>query len=155
MTYYVGANQVGILLRIMDKCSDRRDPSRDTRDALPEDDWRARIEVSLLAEGGEVGVPAALGVDTLNDLIGFRFRDIRKPMFEFFVPTFDGDGTGVISGLGTKVSEFEAFRRGGATALIACTGRCTKLRYKRIFLRMGICTLTRWARKVSLSPTLT
>ncbi|MBO9395826.1 hypothetical protein J7400_03975 [Shimia sp. R9_2] len=84
---------------------------------MPEEDWRARIEVSLLAEDKTTGVPAALGVDTLRDLIGFRFRDIRKPMFEFFVPTFDGDGTAAIPGLGTKVSEYEAFRRGGVYGL--------------------------------------
>lgn len=117
MTYYVGSNQSGVLLRIMDKCSDGRDPSKNTRVALPEEDWRARIEVSLLAEDKTIGVPAALGVDTLKDLIGFRFRDIRKPMFEFFVPTFNGNGTTAISELGTNVSEYEAFRRAGVYGL--------------------------------------
>ncbi len=117
MTYYVGSNQESVLLRVMDKRSDRRDPSRTSRDELPEKEWRARIEVSLLGAHGVVGVPEALGVGTVRDLVGFKFREVRKLVFEFYVPTFDGDGDVPISGLRTSVTELEAFRRGGVYGL--------------------------------------
>lgn len=117
MTYYVGSSDESVYLRIMDKTSDRRDLDKSIAFKLHEREWRARIEVCLLGEKDLVGAPGALGLHSLRDLFGFKFREIRKPMFEFYLPTFDGDGTDTFLELGTKVSELEVFRRGGVYGL--------------------------------------
>ncbi|WP_146227694.1 hypothetical protein [Pelagimonas varians] len=117
MTYYVGSNQQSVLLRIMDKTSDRRDPGKSVAGKLPENHWRARIEVSLLEENGLFGIPRALGIHSLQDLFRYKFREIRKLIFEFYLPTFEGDGTAKFHEIGTGVFELETFRRGGVYGL--------------------------------------
>lgn len=118
VTSYIGSHQSeGLLVRIMDKTSDQREAETGKALALPEKQRRTRIEVSMVGEDGMVGIPTAVGLATISDLYEFDFQRLRKPMFEFFLPTFDGDGRGSVPVPGSNVTESAVFSRSGVYGL--------------------------------------
>ena len=86
-TSYIGGRDFPVMIRVMDKRTDKRDPISDKVTDLPAQDWRSRIEVTLKAERNEVGGHGAVDLHVLSDLYGYKFRSIRKTFFEFFLPT--------------------------------------------------------------------
>ena len=86
-TFYIGKKDSAVMLRVMDKTTDRRDPRRVTAVDLPPAEFRSRIEVAFIKKANEFGGPAAIGLETLKDLVGYPFKSIRKLVFEFFYPT--------------------------------------------------------------------
>jgi hypothetical protein len=73
-TAYIGAKDFAVMLRTMHKTTDRRDPNRDHVMALPEAEWRSRVEVALLREHmDELGGAGAVDLNTVKDLYGYRF----------------------------------------------------------------------------------
>ena len=68
-------------------------------------------------EDGEMGVPAALGLETPDDLYGFEFQTIRRKIFDFYLQTIglnkDLDG----EGHEPNATELEIFSRTGVYGL--------------------------------------
>ncbi|MEN3974295.1 hypothetical protein [Emcibacter sp. SYSU 3D8] len=88
-TVYFGKEGAPVTWRIMDKTTDDRKGVKAM--ALMQDKKRARIEVTL----GDATV-AAMGLETLDDLKSPFFTKLRKPYFEFRLPTFDEvEGKGI------------------------------------------------------------
>lgn len=116
-TSYVGAENFPVMLRVMDKTTDRRDPTDDKALNLPSSQMRSRVEVTLKEERDGYDCLSAVGLTNLADLYGYKFQEIRKTFFEFFLPTF-GDGTGVNSlPFGIAASERDIFTRSGVYGL--------------------------------------
>lgn len=90
-TLYFGPKAGFASYRIMDKVTDRRDPSKGTVDQLPLKERRARIEITLRKEVSGAGQDRELwdrfGLEVAQDLYGFPFKDLRKKAFEFYLPT--------------------------------------------------------------------
>lgn len=116
-TSYIGAKEFPVMLRVMDKRTDRRDPNAGSVVNLPSDQWRSRVEVTLRTETGTVGVPAALGLATIADLKGFDFKDLRKLVFEFFLPTFSREDPLSELPFSVNVTEEDVFARSGVYGL--------------------------------------
>ncbi len=116
-TFYIGEKGSAVMLRVMDKTTDKRDPVRNTADDLSPADRRSRIEVTLLKNIGEVGGPAAVELETLKDLFGYTFQPMRKLVFEFFHPTVNsGDETGDLP-FPVNINELDVFKRSGVYGL--------------------------------------
>ncbi|MDE4139979.1 hypothetical protein [Phaeobacter gallaeciensis] len=117
-TAYIGAREEVVSLRSMDKITDRRDPEAGTAVPLRLKDCRARLEVTLKGEPGEVGGHGALGMERVADLYGFDFqKELRKLVFEFFLPTFGAPCETASLGFPVKASEVEVFKRSGVYGL--------------------------------------
>ncbi|APE42448.1 hypothetical protein BOO69_02705 [Sulfitobacter alexandrii] len=116
-TSYIGAKEFPVMLRVMDKRTDRRDPNAGSVVNLPSDQWRSRVEVTLRTETGTVGVPAALGLATIANLKGFDFKDLRKLVFEFFLPTFSPEDPLGELPFSVNLTEEDVFARSGVYGL--------------------------------------
>ena len=116
-TFYIGKKESAVMLRVMDKTTDQRDPNRRTALDLPPAECRSRIEVAFMKKADEVGGPAAVGLETLNDLVGYKFKSIRKLVFEFFHPsTNSGDELADLP-FPVNVTELDVFRLSGVYGL--------------------------------------
>ena len=114
-TFYVGAKDSGLLMmRVMDKIIDRQ--KRDgTCDLLEPHECRSRIEVELRRE-----ILQDLGLDTVDDLYGFKFGKLRANLFDFAIPTFAFDERKVLAaGLpaARRKLELTVFERSGILGL--------------------------------------
>lgn len=117
-TAYIGAREGVISLRSMNKITDRRDPEAGTVLPLRLKDCRARLEVTLQGEFGQVGGHGAIGLERVADLYGFDFqKELRKLVFEFFLPTFGAPCETASLGFPVKASEVEVFKRSGVYGL--------------------------------------
>ncbi|MDU8946340.1 hypothetical protein [Ovoidimarina sediminis] len=116
LTSYIGAKEAPIMLRIMDKISDRRDPEKKCSVPLEAEHKRSRIEVSLKGDWDKIGGAGAVGLQTIGDLYGYDFKQHRKPLFEFFLPTVDLAASGRLPPP-ASLSEMEAFQRTGVYGL--------------------------------------
>lgn len=88
-TRYFGERGCGRMIRVQDKISDAKNPDRDGGDGEPlsQSEKRARIEVELLPP-----FDGSLKISELDDLRRFKFQDLRKRYFNFWLPTFDSSG---------------------------------------------------------------
>lgn len=116
-TFYIGKKDSSVMLRIMDKTTDQRDPILGTAIDLLPAECRSRIEVTLLKRAGEVGGPAAVGLETLEDLVGYPFKSIRKLVFEFFHPTTNSVDELADLPFPVNVTELDVFKRSGVYGL--------------------------------------
>lgn len=82
-TVYFGSEKSACLWRIMDKVVDQQNRQTGTSKALDDHEKRARIEVSL-----GVAEIRRLGITSLDDLRRFRFTNLQKEFFAFYLPTF-------------------------------------------------------------------
>lgn len=115
---YIGAKESPIMLRIMDKISDRRDPDKKCSVPLEDADRRSRIEITLKGGWDESGGAGAVGLQHVGDLYGFDFKKYRKPFFEFFLPTIDLENSGRLpEPAPTSLTEPEIFQRTGVYGL--------------------------------------
>ena len=105
------------MLRVMDKTTDRRHPDKEDVEQLPEQERRSRVEVTLQSDGDNVGGAAAVGVETIEDLFSFQFQKIRKPIFEFFLPTFNAGDEMADLPFSVKVTERKVFEHSGVYGL--------------------------------------
>jgi hypothetical protein len=83
-TFYVGRQNGHVSWRVMEKTIDNQNIAADTRDELPANEHRARIEVTL--DRQEL---IDLGVDFIHGLQGFNFAKLQGRYFQFMVPTFE------------------------------------------------------------------
>ena len=116
-TSYVGARDFPVMLRVMDKTTDQRDPRIGQAAQLAPEEWRARIEVTVTDFQDEYDSLSVLELNRLKDLYGYRFAKVRKPFFDFFLPTF-----GTVSGAAglpfpAQVTEQSVFERSGVYGL--------------------------------------
>jgi hypothetical protein len=81
-TVYFGRQGGSAAWRVMDKILDRQNPTAGTRDELPPEKRRTRIEITLQQDELE-----KLGIRSLEDLATFPFTRLAKPYFRFFLPT--------------------------------------------------------------------
>ena len=116
-TSYIGAKEFPVMLRVMDKTTDQRNPDEDNVVDLEEKDRRSRVEVTLQSDGENVGGAAAVGIETIGDLFSFGFQGIRKPIFEFFLPTFNAEDEMAVLPFPVKVTEHKVFERSGVYGL--------------------------------------
>ncbi len=116
-TYWVGARDFLVALRSMDKITDRRDPKTGDAIQLAPDDCRARLEVTLQGTSDIVGGHGAVDLTTVGDLFGFKFQGIRKPLFEFFLPTLGAPCETDSLPFPVQVTEQEVFKRSGVYGL--------------------------------------
>lgn len=117
-TGYIGTKGGVVELKTMDKVTDQRNPEAGTYRALPLHERRARTEVTLQGAPDEIGGQGAIGMKSVADLYGFNFqKEIRKLVFEFFLPTFGETCETRTLGFPVKVSEQEVFRRSGVYGL--------------------------------------
>jgi len=116
-THWIGARDSIVLLRSMDKITDRRDPETDEAVTLSPEDCRARLEVTLQGAPDRVGGHGAVNMKTVGDLYGFKFEGIRKPFFEFFLPTLGSASDTESLPFPARVTEQEVFRRSGVYGL--------------------------------------
>ena len=116
-TSYIGEKNCPVMLRVMDKTTDRRHPDKEDVEQLPEQERRSRVEVTLQSDGDNVGGAAAVGVETIEDLFSFQFQKIRKPIFEFFLPTFNTGDEMADLPFSVKVTERGVFERSGVYGL--------------------------------------
>jgi hypothetical protein len=116
-TFYIGQKESAVMLRVMNKTTDQRDPNRGTAVDLPPAECRSRIEVTFMKKADEVGGPAAVDLETLKDLVGYSFKSIRKLVFEFFHPT-----TNIVDEMAdlpfpVNVTELDVFKLSGVYGL--------------------------------------
>lgn len=117
-TYYVGPKDGPVLVRIMNKEADERDPSTGSFRGLPDEEKRARIEVTIFNRHEKLGQGVPLErFDRVDDLYKFKFQTLRPKVFEFFLPTIRSKGSDIDLGLRGHVHEEEVFRRGGVYGL--------------------------------------
>ena len=89
-TYYLGKRKDGpVMWRLMDKAIDQQNRRAGTQKMLTEKERRTRIEVAL--KGPEL---RRIGIETLEDLLRFKFESLQMAYFRFFVPTFEHAGGG-------------------------------------------------------------
>ena len=117
VTSWIGAKDFHVMLRTMDKVTDRRDPARDTFSVLSMAERRARVEVTLQGKADEVGGHGAVGLETLGDLAVFPFKSIRRPFFEFYLATIGDQCDGTSLGIKLRANEQEIFCRSGVYGL--------------------------------------
>lgn len=83
-TYYVGERDSSrAFWRIQNKVIDKQNKAAGTRDELPDDMKRVRIEVTL----GEAGC-REVGLDHFEDLGTAKITRLQKSFFQFMKPTF-------------------------------------------------------------------
>ncbi|MBW0365845.1 hypothetical protein KXJ81_06250 [Ensifer adhaerens] len=83
-TYYVGErDDKRALWRIQNKVLDKQNVAAGTRDELPDDKKRIRIEVTLGQEGCR-----EIGLENFNDLETLMITRLQKGFFQFRKPTF-------------------------------------------------------------------
>lgn len=152
-TSYIGARDFPVMLRVMDKTTDRRDPASGSVVALDPEHWRARIEVTL-REDEEYNGPYGAGLDTLRDLYGYNFRDIRTAFFEFFLPTLGEPCETKSLPFSSKVTESTVFERSGVYGLDRlhrAVSEINMIRYKRRDIGDRPMTLGKKGRLVSFT----
>lgn len=108
-TLYFGREGGPVMIRIEHKTTDKRDPTKATVVSL-DGDSRARIEVRLQGQ-----VLEQLGLQVLDDVLGYRFETLQKSFFSFSLPTVP------VSGVGSErldelfgAKRIEIFRNSGA-----------------------------------------
>ena len=116
-TSWIGPKDFHVMLRTMDKVTDKRDPASDTFMDLSMEERRARVEVTLRGKADEIGGHGAVGLETLGDLAGFPFKSIRRPFFEFYLATIGDQCDGTSLGIKLRANEQEIFRRSGVYGL--------------------------------------
>lgn len=82
-TFYVGRQHGRAQWKVMDKLLDRQNLASGTRVELPEEERRARVEVTLNSDELR-----ELGIRTLESLRQFRFATLQGRYFQFMLPTF-------------------------------------------------------------------
>lgn len=83
-TYYVGErDSPRAFWRVQNKVLDKQNPSAGTRDELPENRKRIRIEVTLGADGCR-----EIGLKNFSDLETLPLTRLQKGYFQFMMPTF-------------------------------------------------------------------
>lgn len=116
-TSWIGPKDFHVMLRTMDKVTDKRDPHSSTYRELPMSERRARLEVTLQGKIDENGGQGAVGLEYLADLKRFQFKSLRRAVFEFFLPTFGEHCDGETIGVSLRANEEEVFRRSGVYGL--------------------------------------
>lgn len=102
----------------MNKETDERDPSTGLFRDLPDEEKRARIEVTIFNKHERLGQGVPLErFDRVDDLYKFEFQTLRPKVFEFFLPTIRSKGSDIDLGLRGHVDEEQVFRRGGVYGL--------------------------------------
>lgn len=87
-TVYFGRKNKEVMIRLMDKTTDRR--SDQNAIALDHIDQRSRIEITFLKreeDRGTRGVLSAIGLNEPYDLYKADFEGLRKLAFDFYIPT--------------------------------------------------------------------
>ena len=128
-TFYVGADDAPVMLRLQDKTADSHGAGKG-RVLLADADRRSRIEVrAWLPRPDEAGLLASRGLaeitghktgwrcplETLEDLRDAKFEALRKPFFDFAIPTVPAvEGT---KGLEPDQGQWEVFSRSGVFGL--------------------------------------
>lgn len=82
-TYYAGAKGTRSSWRTMIKLLDKQNIATGTREVLPEEKKRVRIEVTI--DKNELD---EMGIRTIEDLAGFKFQRFHGRYFKFVLPTF-------------------------------------------------------------------
>jgi hypothetical protein len=82
-TYYVGAKGTRSSWRTMIKLLDKQNIATGTREVLPEEKKRVRIEVTI--DKNELD---EMGILTIKDLARFKFQRFHGRYFKFVLPTF-------------------------------------------------------------------
>ncbi len=82
-TYYAGAEGSRSAWRTMIKLLDKQNIATGTREILPEEKKRVRIEVTV--DKNELD---EMGIRTIKDLAGFKFQRFHGRYFKFVLPTF-------------------------------------------------------------------
>ncbi|RUU61047.1 hypothetical protein [Mesorhizobium sp. M2C.T.Ca.TU.002.02.1.1] len=82
-TYYAGAEGSRCAWRTMIKLLDRQNIATGTREVLPEEERRVRIEITV--DKGELD---EMGIRTIEDLASFKFQRFQGRYFKFVLPTF-------------------------------------------------------------------
>jgi len=116
-TFYIGKKGSPVMLRVMDKTNDQRDPNLGTAVNLAPAECRSRIEVTFMKKPDEVGGPAAVELETLSDLVEYPLKTIRKLVFEFFYPTTNSDDELAHLSFPVNVTELDVFRLSGVYGL--------------------------------------
>lgn len=117
-TYYVGPKEGAVLIRVMNKETNRRDNAAGSFDPLDEEEKRARLEVTIKNNQPTLGKLMDLGPSQrVENLYAFDFQRLRPKVFEFFLPTLQAEGNELDLGLKGHVREQEAFEKGGVYAL--------------------------------------
>ena len=116
-TSWIGKKDHPVMLRIMDKVTDQRNPSTNTHLDLSPDLHRSRVEVTLQGDIGTLGAHGALNFITVSDLYGHKFQDIRPPIFAFYLPTIGSTCDTTSLPFPTKVREIEVFKLSGTYGL--------------------------------------
>lgn len=116
-TSYIGEKNSAIMLRVMDKTTDQRDPILGTAIDLPPAECRSRLEVTFIKNADEVGGPAAVGLEALKDLFGYPFKPIRRLVFEFFHPTINSVDEMEHLPFPVNFTELDVFRLSGVYGL--------------------------------------
>jgi hypothetical protein len=116
-TGYIGPRKGLVMLRTMDKITDRRDPLKGTFVTLPLERQRSRLEVTLTGAADECGGHGAVHLNTIGALYRHSFKELRKPFFDFFLPSFGK--TCATKELDVKVTSTEqkVFARSGVYGL--------------------------------------
>jgi len=87
-TVYFGEKNKEVMIRLMDKTTDRR--SGQNAIDLEHIDQRSRIEITFLKreeDRGTRGVLSAIGLNEPYDLYNANFEKLRKLAFDFYIPT--------------------------------------------------------------------
>ena len=71
----------------------------------------------MLKNADETGGPAAVGLETLQDLRGYSFRELRKLVFEFFYPTINSADEIRDLPFTVNITELNVFKRSGVYGL--------------------------------------
>lgn len=87
-TYYAGAEGSRSSWRTMIKLLDKQNIATGTREVLPDDRQRVRIEVTV--DQGEL---EGMGIRTIQDLASFKFQRFQGRYFRFALPTFPDTST--------------------------------------------------------------
>lgn len=110
-TTYFGARGGNVSWRLMDKITDRRRSSLDF-ERLPPERHRARIEVTLQRE-----ILEQLGLRTLADLRSYDFSRLKRPFFEFYLPTMEDPGDSDVHRRHAEM-RWRTFARAGVYGLV-------------------------------------
>jgi len=82
-TYYAGAKGTRSSWRTMIKLLDKQNIATGTREVLPEEKKRVRVEVTINED--EL---TEMGIRTIRDLASFKFQRFQGSYFTFVLPTF-------------------------------------------------------------------
>ncbi|WP_193337170.1 hypothetical protein [Devosia beringensis] len=131
-TYYVGAEESSVQWSVMDKVKDKQNIGAGTFVALPEVDWRTRIEVTFKEEALR-----KVGVNTLGDLPEMDFARLQRKFFNFKLATFEARPPGRLKAISDAIELLRAkkFLVGGFLGL---AGRDTVRSTKRADTRADL-----------------